>query len=225
MRRHTHHSLVFVAALACLAAQPAISQTARSGGGGAANAQLLQQVQQLASERTAMQAEQARMKKELEALRKERDTLKAGQEAANQRARAATEAALVRGTRDKEAAEAELTKTNQRMQELVTKFRETAQVLREVETDRATAKQAVERHIQELNACVASNMAMYKLNDELLTRMDQQGFWSRVATAEPFTRLKRVELDNLIEEYRVRAEDQKISSSASGPTTVAPAPH
>ena len=49
------------------------AQTARSGGG--ANAQLLQQMQQLASDRTSLQAENAKLKKDLEDLRKERGPL------------------------------------------------------------------------------------------------------------------------------------------------------
>jgi len=187
-----------------------LAQAARSGSNGQ-NAQLLQQLQQLASERTAMQAEQARMKKELEELRKERDALKAGQAAANQRGRAESEAVVARSTREREAAEKELSQVKARTQELIDKFRETATTLREVENDRATVKQALAAQGQELDVCVATNLSLYKLNDEVLTRFDQQGFWSRAAQAEPFTRLKRVELENLIDSYKTRANDQKYA--------------
>jgi chromosome segregation ATPase len=207
--------VVSAAVVGSVFALPAFAQTARSGGSSAQNAQLVQQLQQLASERTALQAEQARMKKELEELRKERDSLKAGQAAVNQRARAETDAAVARSTRDREAAEKELSQVKQRAQELVDKFRETAQTLREVETDRATAKQALARQAQELDACVASNTALYRLNDEVLTRFDKQGLWSRVGQAEPFTRLKRVELENLIDSYKTRADEQKFAPGQS----------
>src|ERR1700730_2180836 len=60
------------------------AQTARSGGG--ASAQLLQQMQQLASERTGLQAENAKLKQDLEDMRKERDALKAAQQAVDRRA-------------------------------------------------------------------------------------------------------------------------------------------
>jgi DNA repair exonuclease SbcCD ATPase subunit len=216
--RRTHFTaspaLVLAAGvLLCAFQQPAAAQQARSGGsgGGPQSAQLVQQLQQLASERTAMQAEQARMKKEIEELRKERDALKAGQADANQRVRAASDAALTRSARERENVEAELTKTKARMEDLVGKFRETAQTLREVETDRTVAKQAFERQATELNACVATNMELYTLNDEVLTRFSEQGFWSRVGQAEPFTRLKRVELENLIDGYKTRALDQKLA--------------
>jgi len=203
-----------VATLLATSTQPVHAQTARSGGGGGANAQLVQQLQQLGSERTALLAEQARMKKEIEDLRKERDTLKASQASAGQRDRAAAEAAVARSSRERDALEAELSKTKANTQELIAKFRETVQAMREVETDRATAKQALTARMTELDACLKSNDALYKLNDEVLTHFSDQGFWSRVGQAEPFTRLKRVELENIIENYRYRAEDQKLSLGA-----------
>jgi hypothetical protein len=202
------------------------AQTARSGGGsGAQSAQLMQQLQQLASERTALQAEQAKMKKELEDLRKERDTLKAGQSAstaATQRARAESEAVAARAARDKESTESELTKTKARMEELVAKCRETATTLREVDTDRATVKDAYAQQTRELTACVASNNALYDLNDEVLTRFENQSFWSSVAKTEPFTKLKRVQLENLIDGYRTRADDKKYQPGALPPAPQAP---
>ena len=203
---------------------PVIAQTARSGGGGGQSAQLVQQLQQLASERTAMQAEQARMKKEIEDLRKERDALKASQTAAaaTQRARSESDAVAARATREKESAESELTKTKARMEDLVGKFRETATTLREVETDRATVKQALARQEQDLKTCVAANDGLYKLNDEILTRMDHQGFWTNVGKSEPFTKLKRVQLENLVDGYRTRAQDSQYVPGMTPPAAPPP---
>ena len=212
------------ALVAGLVSHPTLAQTARSGGGGGQNAQLVQQLQQLASERTAMQAEQARMKKEIEDLRKERDALKAGQTAAtvNQRARAESEAAAIRATREKESVESELTKTRARMDDLVAKFRETATAMREVETDRATVKTALARQDQDLKTCVAANEGFYKLNDEVLTRMEGQGFWTSVGKAEPFTKLKRVQLENLVDSYRARAQDAQYVPGMTPPAAPPP---
>jgi len=87
-----HAVVALQAALGLLAVAPAVqAQSARSGGG--ANAQLMQQMQQLASERTSLQAENAKLKKDLEDLRKERDTLENGQQALDKKAKA-SEAAL-----------------------------------------------------------------------------------------------------------------------------------
>jgi chromosome segregation ATPase len=214
-RRHFSCRFIAGAALvAILGTHVASAQTARSGGGN--NAQLLQQMQQLASERTALQAENARMKKELADLTKERDTLKKSRSSGDDRAQAqASQAAVLRVTREKESLEGENQKLKERMQELVGKFRETATTLRDVEAERATFKQSLNENTAALATCTARNDALFKLNDEVLTRFEQQGVFSRMASAEPFTKLKRVQLENLLEDYRYRAEDQKVVPTAS----------
>jgi chromosome segregation ATPase len=200
-------------AAACLAVtHPALAQSARSGG--SANALLMQQMQQLASERTALQAENAKMKKELADLAKERDTLKSGRAALDQRARV-SEAANARSAQEKANADSENQKLKDRMQELVAKFRETAQTLKDVETERSAFKQSLAMRDAELSQCNGKNDALYKMNGEILTRMDGQGALSRLASLEPFTKLKRVELQNLVDEYKYRAEDQRVIPGAA----------
>ncbi len=217
----------FVALAVCLMmgafAGTASAQTARSGGG--ASAQLMQQLQQLGSERTALQAENARMKKELAEMTKERDKLAAARTTLDQRTKA-SEAAIARSTQGKESAEAENAKLKDRLQELITKFRETAQTLKDVETERATFKQSLAMRDTELSACVDKNTALYKLNGEVLTRLETRGVFSRLATTEPFTRLKRNQLENRVDDYKSRAEDQKVMTSSPQvpPASGAPAP-
>ena len=198
-------------------AGPAAAQAARTGGG---NQQLVQQLQQLASERTTLQTENARLKKELAEMTKERDTLKTtGRAAQDQRARA-SEAALARSAQEKANTESELERQKERMQELVARFRETAQTLRDVEIERTNFKQSLTTRESEITACVKKNDALYELNKEVLARLEGTGPFSRLASAEPFTKLKRTQLENLVDDYRYRAEDQKVSSS---PATAPPA--
>jgi chromosome segregation ATPase len=203
--------LLYVLFLAAVvgASLSAYAQTARTGGG-AANAQQLQQLQQLASERTALQAENAKLKADLEKLRKEQDAVKQSQSAVEQRNKTSA-AALTRSTTENERLQAELTREKQRQQELVGRFRETATTLRDVETDRATAKQALVQRDRELKMCVERNQALYMLNDEVLTKFEDQGFWSAMGRKEPFTQLKRVENENLIDGYRASAQDQRVA--------------
>jgi hypothetical protein len=97
------------------------------------------------------------------------------------------------------------------MDELIAKFRETVQKLREVESDGVTAKQSLAARERELKGCVDHNVALYRLNDEVLTHFDRQGFWARLSQSEPFTQIKRVRNENLIEDYRTRAQEQRIA--------------
>jgi prefoldin subunit 5 len=221
----TRNQLIAVLVVAALGAtvMPAQAQTARPSSGGGNNPQLLQQLQQLASERTALQAENARMKRELDEIRKERDTLKTGQKGLAERARA-SELALSRTNRESESSEREVAELKTRMQELIAKFRETAQTLRDVETQNTSARQTLVEKERALNVCIDRNVALYKLNDEVLTRLDGDGMFSRLGRAEPFTQIKRVQLENLIDEYKDRA-DQQIATPAAQPAVTTKAPN
>jgi len=202
----------------------ALAQTARSGG--SASAQLMQQMQQLASERTTLQAENEKLKKQLADLTKDRDALKAGQQSLDRRAKEAS-TALAHSASHEQATEQELTQTKAKIQELIARFRETIQKLRDSETEDATEKQSLAARERELAVCVQRNVALYDLNDELLTHLEKQGFWSRVARSEPFTQIARNRNENLVDGYRARAHEQRIapgSSVGSGRPNAAPNP-
>src|SRR5215469_13366038 len=98
-----------IAAAACVIAATVsdvtVAQTARSGG--SASAQLIQQMQQIASERTTLQAENDKLKSQLAAVTKDRDALKAGQQAVQRRAQDSS-AALARSNTQRTATEQEL---------------------------------------------------------------------------------------------------------------------
>jgi chromosome segregation ATPase len=195
-----------------LMADCAYAQTARSGGG--PSAQLIQQMQQLASERTSLQAENAKLKKDLEGMRKERDTLKSAQQALDRRAKT-SEVSLKDDIARRESTEQELAQTKEKTQQLIAKFREVAQALRDSETQQAATKQTLATSDQALKTCVDHNLAFYKLNQEVLARLENQTLWARVAATEPFTRVKRNQLENLVDDYKAKADDQLLAPAGS----------
>jgi chromosome segregation ATPase len=206
--------VMLAAVLLAFGSAPSLAQTARPNSGGGASAQAMQQLQQLAAERTQLQAEMSRLKAELEAARKERDTLKKTQEGVVRRTRGA-ESELARVQADNARLEGEVAREKQRVEELVTRFREAAVTLREVETDRATRTQLLAQREQELKVCVDRNSKLYALNADVLAKFEDQGFWSSLARREPFTQLKRVELENLVDGYRGAADDNRLPAPAS----------
>jgi chromosome segregation ATPase len=203
---------------------PVYAQTARTGGN--ANAELLQQMQQIASERTTLQTENERLKKELADVKKERDDLKAGQQAILRRVQDSA-LAVERSGAQRRTTDEELTQTKLKMQELVTKFRETLLIMRGIEGENADTKQALAAREREIKACTDRNAALYRLDDEVLTRLEKSGFWSRAAQAEPFTRLKRIQLENWSDEEKDRAAAQRVTAdilkAAAAGTSAAPA--
>jgi hypothetical protein len=96
------------------------------------------------------------------------------------------------------------------MQELVGRLREAAASLRDVETDRAAARQTLVERERDLKLCTQHNATLFQLNEEVLARFDDQGFWGNLARNEPFTRLKRTQLENLADTYRDRATAEKL---------------
>jgi chromosome segregation ATPase len=206
MRFHRFATAAFAAATLCWQAA-ANAQVERSGG----EAQkFMQQYQQLAAEKTALQAQLAQMKKDLDsaktdlaAMTKQRDALKAhvGVPAA-QVAQEVTEA--------KEAAERSLEQSKQRMTELVGRFREMAANLRDVEADRTKMHNDLDARNAAFDKCADSNVQLYAINTEILDRYEHVGLFTKVSAAEPFTRITRTRIDNLVEEYRERAQEQRL---------------
>jgi chromosome segregation ATPase len=194
---------IFCAVL--MVAFSAHSQTERSGN---ADARVMQQLQQVTGEKTALQAENAKLKQELEQMRKDLGMATSAKTAAEGKAKA-LQANAGRGEQSGKQAEEQLERTRSQMQELVTKFRETAQTLRDVETDRAAVKTQLAAQQRDFKTCVDRSAGLYNLNTEILDRMEHRGFWSGVAEREPFTKLKRVQLENLIDDYRYRAAELK----------------
>jgi chromosome segregation ATPase len=183
------------------------AQTARSGG--AANPQAAMQLQQMSVERAQLQAENGRIKAELEQARKERDSLKGAQEIIARKARG-SEAELARALADKARLEGELARESSRVQELVTRFRETADTMREVESDRGQKAQSLMQREEELKVCTERNAKMYQLGTEIIAKLQDQGLWSALARREPFTQLKRVELENLADGYKDALNDNQV---------------
>jgi chromosome segregation ATPase len=208
------HHLAMAALAAWLIAQcgSAHAQVQRSGGGEAQK--FMQQYQQLAAEKTALQTQLTQMKKEfdsakadLAAMKKERDALKAHPAGVP----AATVAQL---TAAKEAAERNVELSRQRMTELVTRFRETATSLKEAESDRTKLRGDLEARNAVFDQCAANNQQLYEINGQILQRYNNVGLFTRMGAAEPFTQITRNRIDNLVVETHARAEELRVKKSA-----------
>jgi chromosome segregation ATPase len=175
----------------------------------------MQQLQQATGEKTALQAENNKLKQDVEQLRKDLSAATAARTSAENKAKA-LQLNASRGDQSDKQAQEQLERTRGQLQELVAKFRETAQALREIETDRATVKTQLAAQQRDFKTCVDRNAGLYNLNTEILDRMEHRGFWSGVAEREPFTRIKRAQLENLIDDYRYRAEELKPKQVANG---------
>jgi hypothetical protein len=206
--------LGFILAFA-VAAAPLCAQVERSGGG--ESQKIMLQYQQLAAEKTALQAQAAQMKTELDAAKtelaaakKERDELKA--HAASGAAAAAMAARL---STEKEAADKSTEQYKQRLTELIARFRETAGNLKEVEADRTKLKGQLDERSSAYDKCAEANLGLFEINDEILNRYEHVGAFTRISADEPFTRITRTRIQNLVDEYRERAQELRLKKQAT----------
>lgn len=189
------------------------AQVQRSGGGG--NAQLMQQFQQAVSERTQLQADNAKLKKELDEVKKQ---LATAQQATASKAGAERNqaAAVVAARAATDRTQKSLDETKGKMQELVSRYRETITTMRGIETERTQLQQQLAASKAGFDQCAETNYSLYQVAGEVLDRYAHQGAFSYLERAEPFTRIKRTQIDNLVLEYKQRAEELRVKK-ASGP--------
>jgi chromosome segregation ATPase len=199
------------------------AQTQRSGG----EAQkFMQQYQQLSAEKTGLQGQVAQLQRDLDAakgelaaVKKERDALKRAH------AGGVPAAAVSKLTASKETAERSLELSKQRMTQLVGRFRELGNNLKDVEADRAKLREDAAKRSAAFDKCAEDNLQLYEINADLLDRYEHVGLFTRVSAAEPFTKLTRTRIENLVDEYRERAQQLRAKKSAppdKGPSVVAP---
>jgi chromosome segregation ATPase len=207
-------------ALASLAA----AQQAREGGG---DARLQAMVQQLTAERAELQTEN----RELEAeLRERAAELEAAQaEITSLRGDVAESSSSLeqsKATSDRNAAL--VAQLRARVEEIVAEFRRTAEVLRQTELERNELSAMLASKDSSLEQCITNNLALYQTGIEVLDQYEEKGCFTSARQRGPFTQLKRVEIENLVDEYRWRLEDgllpQATDAAAAAPAGDAATP-
>lgn len=167
------------------------------------------QLRALEDERTALQARIA-------VAEKERDALKAQV--------AATRDQLANARKDTAAEAGKVAELETRASEQATALDRVQGVLGQCRTanDKAvTIGKSLEEEGRRLSAeldgqrgraesCEAKNIELYRVGSEILDAYAGVGLGDVVATREPFLGLKRVELENLVQDYRDKLADGKV---------------
>jgi chromosome segregation ATPase len=197
-----------LALLVCSLAHSAAAQTQRSGD---TNARAMQQLQQLSAERTQLKGDNDKLKQQVEDLKKQLSAATTAQASLQQKLKAA-EASVARDAGSSQQNAEALEKMRAQMQELVTRFHDTAQQLKEVETDRNAAHGKLQADDRELTQCIDKNIGLYQLNTEVLDKLENHGMFSSLGEKEPFTQIQRTRLENLIDGYKDRALDLRTNT-------------
>jgi len=89
--------------------------------------------------------------------------------------------------------------------------------LKEQSEQRTRLEVALKVQTDNFALCYGNNKQLFDLNRELLTRYQQKGVLDAVKQREPFTGLKEVEVENLVQDYRYRNDDLKVSAPNDEP--------
>jgi chromosome segregation ATPase len=63
-------------------------------------------------------------------------------------------------------------------------------------------------------SCAAKNATLFKLGNTILDAYEHKGFGEVLGENEPFTGLKRVELENAYQDYQNKLRDQRVSAAS-----------
>jgi hypothetical protein len=103
----------------------------------------------------------------------------------------------------------------------VAEFRRTIDALRTVEAERTSLQQRSQALARDHERCVQNNVELASIAQDALTRYESAGFGHALAKSEPFTRLARTRVENIVDEQRARVEELR---SAPAPDAAAAAP-
>lgn len=159
----------------------------------------------------ALEEEKQQALAETEKLAKEKATLSAQGKALKEKADLleASKVSLERKTASLELENRQhresLTKAETDRENQEKKLKQTTQTLseREKELGRLQAK---------YNQCAEHNARLYFIGEELIDRYRKKGVMGSILEKEPFTQIKKVELENLVQEYKDQIDRQAIRS-------------
>jgi chaperonin cofactor prefoldin len=185
------------------------AQTARGGGSTSPEARVQAVMQQVAAEKASLQAEIERLKAQVADLGKKVTKLQAdNQSLSGNLQRGEGELAAARTARERMTENAQA--ADERMKELVAKYRELADNLRKVESERNGIAGELKARQQDVITCSKDNVEIAGLAGEALDRYEKKGCFGALAQSEPFTQIGRSRVQNTVETYRQKVDALKV---------------
>jgi chromosome segregation ATPase len=89
---------------------------------------------------------------------------------------------------------------------------DTSAKLRQTETDKRSLEVSSAQQKDRVALCEGNNTKLHKYGVDLLDAYKHKSCGDALRQAEPLTGLKQVEIENLMEDYRDKLDEQKISS-------------
>lgn len=111
---------------------------------------------------------------------------------------------------DKELLAGKLAQTEARLKDTLRDLAGVRDALAASEKELAQVRQVAALQAKSVRICEDKNLKLYGVTTEVMAKYRDQGFWDAVKRKEPFTGLRQVEVENLLEEYRDRAAEARV---------------
>jgi len=163
-------------------------------------------LRQVSAQKQELEVANARMAGEIAALEKKlRD---ATGELKNTRLDLSSEKRMTERTTTRlELVEERLDRTNERFRTTLEQLREANAELRELRFDKDALESELAVTESSLADSESKNLQLYELTIDLTEQYRRKGFLSVLLQRDPLTGLKDTQIQNIIEEYRMRAQD------------------
>lgn len=173
-----------------------------------------QQMQQVEQARALAEQEKATALADKERVERELDQAQAtGRKLSGERA------ARSRAERELKAAQGEvatlktkLAETEAKLAETQTKLQATSQTLAQTESAKKQTESQLTNVKQTQQECRKQNHQLYELTRETMNKYRDKTCQDALAQAEPFTGIKKVEVENLLEIWRDRADQARLQT-------------
>ncbi|HEY9146492.1 MAG TPA: hypothetical protein VIN36_07370, partial [Thiobacillus sp.] len=93
---------------------------------------------------------------------------------------------------------------------------ETTQTLQQTEAEKRRLETVKASNERDIAACEHKNLALYEVGRSLMERFEHKTCGEILADKEPFTGIRKVETENLMEEYRDKLDEQELVKAPGG---------
>ncbi|MBW8329864.1 MAG: hypothetical protein K0M48_12140 [Thiobacillus sp.] len=172
-----------------------------------------QQVQQLDQARAQAEQDKAAALADKDSAVRELETLRTSkrQLAGERAARTRLENELKAKQAELDALKTSLANTEKQLVDSQAQQHATAQSLAQAEAAKKRTEGELAGKAQDLQGCRTHNGQLYSLGREMMQKYRDKSCQDALAQAEPFTGLKQVEVENLLEAWRDRLDREKLS--------------
>lgn len=184
--------------------------------------QRLSLVQRKYAEERALQSsledDKQTTRNELDALKKEKETLASRNRELVSRAESAETraASLDKKVASLEARATSLDSKNAQLSERLTKAEADRGALDKQQQQTFYTLQQREKEVADFHKryeqCAEHNASLYSIADDLVRQYEGKGLVKTLLAKEPFTQIKKVEIERLVQDYRDKIDQQKLRS-------------